>query len=520
MGAARATAFVAAMACFSPTMAVAAEAANLAQFVADGQALWRVPGIAVAFIDGDDVQFVSRGQTRRTGGVPVTANTAFAIASTTKAMVAAATAILVDRGQLSWDEPLTKHFPGLRFHNGYIDRNARVIDLYTHSLGIPATDVWAFMFDHPVDDWMELLPHIPSTAPYRERFQYQNAMYDLAGALIEEVTGEPWHAFVRRVLWTPLGMDRTYASLAEAKASGGPFVEPHHWVGGEVTPTPYRPLAEDQRSAAGSVWSTAADMARWARFLLRGGVTESGEALISPEQQERLFEPQVLIAAKDFYPTQRLTQPKWRSYGLGWFQQDYRGQRIDFHTGSLGGLSAIVGLNRDAKRAVVVLENLDHAELRHAIMWEFFDPSRDWNQEVKAVYDRIRDKRDEKRRLYETARIADTRPRWPLEAYAGTYRHPGMGSIDVFVERGELNLKAPLLAARLDHWHHDTFMAQVAPWAGQQPVRFELDDRGDVEAIVIPTYLWAQGIATRRARFARIRRPGDEPRTRTRPSRR
>ena len=485
-----------------------ADAAKREQLVREGQALWRVPGMATAFIDGDDVQFVSVGKTRRVGGTPITADTAFAIASTTKAMVAAAMAILVDRGRLAWSDPVSKYFPRLRFHDAYIDRHARVIDLLTHSLGVPSTDAWAFLFDVPFEERIERFRKIPSTAAYRERFQYQNSMYDLAGELIGRVSGKPWHDFVRDELWLPLEMKRTYPNRAAAKASGGAHVEPHHYVGSRVETIEYRPLREEDPMAAGSVWSTAADMARWAQFLLRKGVTKEGRALISAQQFSLLFEPHVLIARDDFYPTVRLTKPKWRSYGLGWFQQDYRGQRIDFHTGSLGGLSAIVGLNRDENRAVVVLENLDHAEVRHAIMWAFFDPSRDWNTEVKALYDEIDHRQVEKRKVFEASRRRGTRPSWPLEAYTGTYRHHAYGSFEVYVERGELYFKSPLFGGRLDHWHYNTFMTRVAPWAGQQPVRFELEANGEVHAMVAPPYFWAKSVMIKGLRYIRRKKKG------------
>ena len=50
------------------------------------------------------------------------------------------------------------------------------------------------------------------------------------------------------------------------------------------------------------------------------------------------------------------------TYGLGWFQQDYRGRAVDFHTGSIDGMVAIHGLIRDERLGVYVLGNLDHAE--------------------------------------------------------------------------------------------------------------------------------------------------------------
>ena len=90
------------------------------------------------------------------------------------------------------------------------------------------------------------------------------------------------------------------------------------------------------------------------------------------------------------------------TYGLGWFQQDYRGRAVDFHTGSIDGMVAIHGLMRDDRLGVYVLANLDHAELRHALMYKVFDrfigaPERDWSAEFLKLYRRLKRQADEAR---------------------------------------------------------------------------------------------------------------------------
>src|SRR4029077_2978266 len=84
--------------------------------------------------------------------------------------------------------------------------------------------------------------------------------------------------------------------------------------------------------------------------------------------------------------------PHWMTYGLGWFQQDYHGRAVDFHTGSIDGMVAIHGLIRDEQLGVYVLGNLDHAELGHPLMYTVFaryaaQPSnRDWSADFLKLY--------------------------------------------------------------------------------------------------------------------------------------
>ena len=224
-----------------------------------------------------------------------------------------------------------------------------------------------------------------AAAPVRTRLIYQNTMYELAGLLIERLSGDTWYSFLQKHLWHPIGMKETFAARGMI-ADGLSYVTPYIYQDDQLKVANWD-FAADYADAAGSVWSSIHDMSLWAQFLLRGGITRDGERLISEDGVTQMFEPQQLASEDDFYPTVRLTKPNWRSYGLGWFQQDFQGRKIDFHTGSLSGLIAIIGLDRAAQLAVIVLGNRDHAEMRHALLWHVMDESdsaekRDWNQAV------------------------------------------------------------------------------------------------------------------------------------------
>ena len=120
------------------------------------------------------------------------------------------------------------------------------------------------------------------------------------------------------------------------------------------------------------------------------------------------------LGTNGIYPTNTLTKPNWNTYGLGWFQQDYKGHKLDFHTGSLFGLVAIAGIMHDKNVAVYVFANLDHAELRHAIMYKaldlfaFNDNGRDWHTEVFELYEGFREESIKKSRKKLDERIKNT----------------------------------------------------------------------------------------------------------------
>ena len=267
---------------------------------------------------------------------------------------------------------------------------------------------------------------------------------------------------------------------------------PHDVLDGELRAVGFSRPA-DEPNAAGSVWSTIADMARWAQFLLRGGVTEDGERLLSEAAVAAWFEPAQLAAPEDFYPVVELTQPRWRSYALGWFQQDFDGRRIDFHTGSLSGLVAIIGLDRAAQRAIVVMANRDHAELRHALLWDTLDPApaaqrRDWHREVLALYRGLRETDELRWQTLRNARLADLPPTLPAPSYAGHYHSDAWGDLEVRRDGGRWELRADSRRFALRPWHADTFLATYPDWRHGSFLTFHITPDGEVASLEFMDY--------------------------------
>src|SRR3712207_9259711 len=88
-------------------------------------------------------------------------------------------------------------------------------------------------------------------------------------------------------------------------------------------------------------------MAKWMRFMLDSGRTAEGRRLLQAGTWAELLKPQTIVTPQGFYPTARLTRPHWTTYALGWFQHDYNGRAASFHTGSIDGMVAIIGLIPD-----------------------------------------------------------------------------------------------------------------------------------------------------------------------------
>jgi CubicO group peptidase (beta-lactamase class C family) len=399
-------------------------------------------------------------------------------------MVAAGVLLLVDEGKLSLDDPVVKHVPELHFKDPLLTRELTLRDLLTHRTGLPSTDFWTFFQDMPLHEQVERLAAVAPAAPLRTRHIYQNTMYELVGLVIERVSGQRWDRFLAERLWRPLGMHETFGARGQIGAESR-HVLPHSYLDGKVEVTGWD-LPADVADAAGSAWTSVHDMSLWAQFLLRGGVAADGQRLLAEDSFAEFFEPQSLVGEKDFYPTATLTRPHWRSYALGWFQQDFQGRPIDFHTGSLSGLIALIGLDRAGDRAVIVLGNRDHAELRHAVLWEVMDPTpaaerRDWNQAVYDLYQDAAQARADSWAEKEQQRLRKTQPALPLQAYAGRYENPALGGVSIEVAGRGLLLKVAKFELPLSHWHLDSFLLEHPPWDLREIAEFRIGPEGEVK---------------------------------------
>lgn len=461
---------------------------SLDAFIQRGMRDWEIPGLSVAVVRNDSVLFLRGYGVRELGKAGrVDEHTLFGIMSTTKAMTAAALAMLVDDGVLTWDDPVTRWIPEFQMPDPYVTRELTIRDLLTHRAGLGNADLLWVRGDLDRDEIFHRVRDLEPAYSFRAGYTYQNIMYGVAGAVIERASGTPFGAFLSERLWKPLGMERTRASFASVHASADENVSRAHY---EIQDT-IRVIDDelvDAIPSAGAVWSTAADMTRWMRFLLDSARVD-GRPLISSDAFTQLFRPQTTIPPDDFYPTVRLTHPHWTTYGFGWFQQDYRGHFVAFHTGSLDGRIAIIGLLPDERFGVVMLGNLDHAEFRHALMLTAFDlqlggSARDWNAEFLHLYGGFEARADSARAQREARRVGGTQPSLPLDEYAGTYTHHVWGDLVIAVERDHLTMRMgtnPETRGPLEHWNYETFRAHLGDGRSNPTlVSFTLDANGRV----------------------------------------
>ncbi|NUW46336.1 serine hydrolase domain-containing protein [Nonomuraea rhodomycinica] len=273
----------------------------------------KIPGLVALFSRGDETHVEAIGTMRHDGGAPMSRDTIFRMASTSKPVSIAAAMVLLDECRLRLDDPVDQWLPELadrqvlkRIDSPLDDtvparRPITVRDVLTSTFGLGmdmtvlGTPIMGEVFARgltpnlPVpmpepDEWMRRLGELPLMHQPGERWQYHISS-DLVGVLVARVTGQPFETFLRERVLDPLGMKDTAFNVPDHKIDRlpplyapdpqtGEFLVWDESKGGRWNEPPVFP------GGGGGLVSTADDYHAYFRMLLNGG-THGGERILS-----------------------------------------------------------------------------------------------------------------------------------------------------------------------------------------------------------------------------------------------
>jgi CubicO group peptidase (beta-lactamase class C family) len=423
-----------------------------------------VPGCAVVVVAGGEVLLCEGSGSRDLDrGLPVTADTLFPIASSTKTFTAALCAALVDEGTLAWDRPVREYLPQFRLADPVASEQVTVFDLLCHRSGLPRHDLLWYAAGGAVDRdaLVAALRHLAPSRGFRQAWQYNNLLYTAAGVLAGRLSGAgTYEAAVRRKLLDPLGMARTNFTVDQTAAdpdAARPYVAPA--PGEPVQPVRYAKL--DLVAPAGAINSCAAELAPWLLTLLGHGVT-GRPPLLPASVLGQLRNP-----AAPLPDGSQLAVGSPVGYGLGTIVEDYRGFRLVHHGGNIDGFSSQVSTVPAEDLAVAVLCNRDGTMLRDTLPLLIYEhllglPPADppLGEALLAKEVAVHSGRAQNRERTGSAGngLAAVRP---LADYAGSYRHPGYGDLVVRVAGAGLSGCYRALSGPLEHRHLEVFQLVV-----------------------------------------------------------
>jgi CubicO group peptidase (beta-lactamase class C family) len=232
---------------------------ELDRLAADVMADWKVPGAAVSVVqDGKLVLAKAYGQRDVEANLPVTPTTQFLIASITKSFTATGVALLHDEGRLDWIKPVRDYIPEFRLYDPVATERVTVQDLLCHQSGLPRHE-WVWLpGDRLAAELLGPLRHLELSRDIRAAWQYNNLCYNVAGLLIERLSGQTYGAFTRTRLTDRLGMQASF-SLDDLEGSAD-AARPYMMHEDTRLPALRLPI---RVTAAGAINTSVADIASW-----------------------------------------------------------------------------------------------------------------------------------------------------------------------------------------------------------------------------------------------------------------
>ena len=283
---------------------------------------------------------------------PATLNDKWHQGSLTKSMTATLAGLFVDEGLVTWTSRIVDVFPEYagKMHADW--KEVTLEQLLSHRSGAPgdlkAGGIWDRLWNHPGtprEQRLFLLQAVTAVAPKSKpgtAYEYANAGYALAGAMLEKIANKPWEEVITEKLFVPLGM--TSAGFG-VPATPRYINQPWGHTFEKGAPVPVAPGIEADNppgiGPGGTVHCSLRDMARYAAFHLAG---DRGECqFLRPATFQKLHGD---VANQ--------------GYALGWevTKRDWGGGKVLHHTGSNTQWFSNIWLAPIRNFAVVVLTNI------------------------------------------------------------------------------------------------------------------------------------------------------------------
>ncbi|WP_344062191.1 serine hydrolase [Microbacterium pumilum] len=436
---------------------VEAAVADVEKSVGEAMDATGTPGIAVAVIHGGDVILAEGFGVRDVeSGVPVDADTVFALASVSKSVGSTVVARAIDEGIVAWDTPVAENLDGFTLSDPVAGARVTIADMYAHRSGL---------YEHAGDELEEIgydraaiikqLRYIP-LEPWRAVYHYGNFDITTAAESVARAAGEDWATLSEHLVYEPLGMTSTSSRFSDLEGRDNRALG-HIKVDGEwvVTPEQRQP---DAQSPAGGVSSNLTDMAIWTKMLLAAGMND-GERFVAESALLPAMSPQMVMGL----PSEWGARPGY--YGYGWNVGTTVGGLVDVnHSGAFAlGTGTIVKMLPGADLGIIVLSNASANGVAEGIANRFMDIAqfgeerRDWLGFFISVFEGLMNEPAGEFDGQEPP--TDPEPARDLASYAGKYANEYFGPARVAVEGSGLVLSlGPRGRWPLEHWSGDTFL--------------------------------------------------------------
>ena len=319
-----------------------------------------VPGaVFVAVQNGRQVLARGYGLGNVATGTPVSpTRTVFYAGSISKLITATAVVQLADRGLVDLDTDINRYLTKVQLDSVHYEP-VTLRHLLTHTAGIDRRDIGMATRSRagvmPLSEYLQSTP-LPRVDPPGTAFRYSNRGIALAGLVVEEVSGQPFAAYVREHIFLPLGMTASTMDAHIPDADEAPGYTPLRGRAGWRE----RPPLWFHNAPAIGLRTTAADLGRFILAHLNGGVLD-GQRILSDSATAMMW-------ARQFSPDPRLA-----GSGLGFRYANRMGLRIVGHRGLVNDHASILDIVPGANAGYFVACNASDCARLEPMVDELLD---------------------------------------------------------------------------------------------------------------------------------------------------
>jgi CubicO group peptidase (beta-lactamase class C family) len=305
-----------------------------------------VPGVAAGvWADGREV-YACHGVTSVENPLPVDADTVFVIGSVTKTFTATAMMRLVTDGKVDLDTPVRRYVPEFTLTDERAAAAITVLNLLNHTAGLD----WRMSAETGEGDdalalYVAKMAGSELIAPPGARASYSQVGYNLAGRVIEKVTGLSFERAVGSLLLAPLGLSHTFFFPAEVMTRR--FAVGHNLAQDGTLSVARQWKDTRANNPGGDAGSSVADLLAWAKFHLGDGRAETGEQIL----------PAAVLRQMRQQTAELHGSTLGDALGVGWFLREIGGVATAGHDGSANGQFASLLTVPQRDFAVAVLSN-------------------------------------------------------------------------------------------------------------------------------------------------------------------
>jgi len=317
---------------------------KLTEFVAATGKEFDIPGLAVGVLADGRETYVSHGVTSVDHPLPVDEHTLFHLASVTKTFTATALMRLVAEGRVDLTAPVRRYVPELVLADESAAERITVLNLLNHTAGLDWNLIDTDEGHGSLAGFVAKLAGLPQIAPPGARASYSQAGYNLAGRVIEKVTGRPYEKALSTLVLEPAGLRNSFFgrddvmvrrfAVGHNRADDGTLRFARPWTSW--------PAGARGNNPGGGLASSTSDLLRWARFQLG-----DGGGVLPAAALRRMREQTVELRSSTLGD----------GIGIGWFRRGVGGVRTIGHGGSGNGQFAELLIVPEHDFAVVSLAN-------------------------------------------------------------------------------------------------------------------------------------------------------------------